>query len=133
LDHKGVFLRLPSHHQGTIRLLLSLIAVLNIVDFAAAGRINLGPTLAIVGNLVVVYWFALPRQALPWFFTLIPYLCAITGIFDGLTVTRAVREGELQSSSAILSIARLAILVLVLPAVLRYQREVSIARRDAVT
>ena len=93
-------------------------------------RFVAGPIAAagILGNLVILYWCALPRKALNWFFMLIPSLCLIGVAFDGSAVFRAASGGGVLTRSSSLSLARLAALPVLSPSLLRFQRAVRVAR-----
>jgi hypothetical protein len=134
LKPKDAFFRLQCHDQARIRVLLSALAVLHIIEFANARPMGLGAMPGIIGNLVVLYWCVFPQNALNWFFTLIPYLCVMIIVFDGFVVFGAVSERAMLQPSAVLSLARLGVLIFVAPAVVRHQRALSTSRRatDAV-
>jgi len=77
--------------------------------------LGVGAAGGILGNLVILYWCAFSRKALNWFFMLIPSLCLIVVVFDGLAVLRAASSGGVLTRSISLSLARLAALLVLSP------------------
>jgi hypothetical protein len=131
VNPRDAFFRLQSHDRARIQTLLSALAVLHIIEFGIARPIGLGVTAGIIGNLVLLFWCLFPQKALNWFFTLIPYICVMSIVFDGFAVFRAVSDRAMLQPSAVLSLARLGLLIFLAPAVLRHQRALSTRRRSS--
>ena len=122
MRQKDVFLSLQSRDRGRMRIFLSALAVFQVVEFSMVRPFGVGAAGGILGNLAIVYWCAFPRKALNWFFALIPSLCLIGFLFDGLAVLRAASDGGVLTGSMSLSLARLAVLCLLTPSLLRFRR-----------
>jgi hypothetical protein len=124
LIQKRVFLGLDPRDRKKIQVLIGVIASLQALEFLIGGQRVIAPVPAILGNLVLLYWSAVPQKAWNWFFTFIPYICGISLVFDSLALYRAWVGQPILTSSVVLIGIRLAVLAFSAPAVVRYQIEV---------
>ena len=120
---REAFFRLEARDRQRVRVLVGVLAVVHIFQFSSsAHRMNVGSSIGILGNLLVLYWCAFPRTAPNGFFKLLPYICWFTAIFDGFEVYRVFSGAGRTGVVVFGGVANLLLLAFLAAPVLRFQR-----------
>lgn len=123
LTHREAFFCLEATDRQRVRVLVGVLAVAHILQFSSSPHgANVGSSIGILGNVLVLYWCAFLRTAPNSFFTLLPYIWWFTAMFDGFEVYRALSGVARTGVVFFLGVANLLVLPFLAAPVLRFQR-----------